>query len=119
MTTTSTTTSSPGSSTFALPILPAPTTAPPSHTTVAFQAQAAIAFAVSVGFMTVGILYLPVDTWQRGFLVLGTLFTISSCFTLAKVVRDSQEQKSFVSRIDEARREKLMAEHDPYRPPPA
>src|SRR5690349_8323933 len=70
-----------------LPILPAPTTAPPSHTTVAFQAQAAIAFALSLGFMVVGILYLPVDRWQRGFLVLGTLFTISSCFTLAKVIR--------------------------------
>lgn len=99
-----------------LPVLPAPITAPPSHTTAAFQAQAAIAFALSLGFMVVGILYLPVDRWQRGFLVLGTLFTISSCFTLAKVVRDAQEQKSFVSRIDEARRERLMAEHDPYKP---
>ena len=37
---------------------------------------------------------------------------------LAKVVRDVQEQKSFVSRIDEARREKLMAAHDPYRAQP-
>ena len=103
--------------TSSLPVLPTPVTAPPSHTTAPFQAQAAIAFALSLGFMIVGILYLPVDTWQRGFLVLGTLFTISSCFTLAKVVRDAQEQKSFVSRIDEARREKLMAEHDPYKPP--
>ena len=95
-------------------LLPTPSTAPPSHTTAAFQAQAAIAFALSAGFMVVGILYLPVDRWQRGFLVLGTLFTISSCLTLAKVVRDAQEQKSFVARLDEARREKLMAEHDPY-----
>ncbi len=99
------------------PSLPVPVTAPPSHTTAAFQAQAAAAFALSLGFLTVGILYLPVDRWQRGFLVLGVLFTVSSCFTLAKVVRDSQEQKSFVSRIDEARREKLMAGHDPYRAP--
>jgi hypothetical protein len=98
----------------AFPTLPAPITAPPSHTTAAFQAQAAAAFALSLGFLSVGILYLPVDRWQRGFLVLGVLFTVSSCFTLAKVVRDAQEQKSFVSRIDEARRERLMAAHDPY-----
>ena len=98
-----------------LPVLPAPVTAPPSHTTAAFQAQAALAFVISAGFTTVGVLYLPVDRWQRAFLVLGILFTVSSCFTLAKVVRDTQEQKSFVSRIDEARRERMMAEHDPYK----
>ena len=95
--------------------LPQAVAAPPPPTTVAFQAQAAIAFALSLGFMTVGILYLPVDRWQRGFLVLGTLFVTSSCLTLAKVVRDAQDQKSFVHRIDEARRDKLMAEHDPYK----
>ena len=45
--------------------LPQTVPAPPPPTTVAFQAQAAIAFALSLGSMTVGILYLPVDRWQR------------------------------------------------------
>lgn len=99
-----------------MPTLPQPIPAPQPRTTVAFQAQAAIAFGLSSAFVGVGILYLPVDPWQRGFLVLGMLFLVSSCFTLAKVVRDAQDSKAFVSRIDEARREKLMAEHDPYRP---
>ncbi len=98
-----------------LPTMPHVVPAPQPRTTVAFQAQAAIAFGLSSAFVGVGILYLPVDAWQRGFLVLGMLFVVSSCFTLAKVVRDAQETKAWVSRIDEARREKLMADHDPYR----
>jgi hypothetical protein len=44
----------------------------------------------------------------------GTLFLVSSSFTLAKVVRDSQETNALVSRIDQARVEKILAEHDPF-----
>ncbi len=111
------TASNPAPSASYLPAMPQVVPAPQPRTTVAFQAQAGIAFTLSFAFEGVGILYLPVDPWQRGFLVLGMLFIVSSCFTLAKVVRDAQETKAFVSRIDEARREKLMAEHDPYRAP--
>lgn len=86
-----------------------------SKTTAAFQAQAAISFGVSLVFTGVGIAYLPVDSWMRAFLGLGLLYVTTSAFTLAKVVRDSQETSSVLSRVDAARLEKLLAEHDPFR----
>ncbi|WP_328408783.1 YiaA/YiaB family inner membrane protein [Nocardia sp. NBC_00403] len=84
-------------------------------TTSAFLAQAAIAFGVSFFGTGVGICYLPLDISQRGFLAMSVLFLVSSTFTLAKVVRDQQETASVRRRIDEARMEKLIAEHDPFK----
>lgn len=85
--------------------------------TAAFSAQAALAFGISAVGLLVGILYLPLDSWQRAFLAMTALFVITSAFTLAKVVRDAQEGSTVLSRLDEARLERLLAEHDPYRAP--
>lgn len=89
-------------------------TKPP--TTNAFYAQAAISFGVAIVSVTIGLLYLPVDAWVRAFLGLGLLYTVTSAFTLAKVIRDRQEDTYLVSRVDQARLEKLLAEHDPFKP---
>jgi hypothetical protein len=84
-------------------------------TTTAFFAQAAISFGVAVVAVGVGIAYLPVGAWIRSFLGIGLLYTITSAFTLAKVVRDQQEVSAVISRVDQARLEKLLADHDPFR----
>ena len=63
----------------------------PSRNTTAFFAQAAISFGVASVAVGIGITYLPVDRWTRGFLAIGCLFLVSSAFTLAKCVRDHQE----------------------------
>jgi hypothetical protein len=86
-----------------------------SPTTAAFFAQAAISFALSGTAVLVGIIYMPVDPWVRAFLAIGVLYTISSAFTLAKCVRDRQDETSVASRVDRARVDKLLAEHDPFR----
>ncbi|MDO9496719.1 MAG: YiaA/YiaB family inner membrane protein [Nocardioides sp.] len=86
-----------------------------SKNTNAFFAQAALSFAIALMTMLFAILYLPVDPWIRAFLGLGTMFLTTSCFTLAKVVRDAQENQYVVSRIDQARVDKILAEHDPFR----
>jgi hypothetical protein len=93
------------------------TNSPSSRTTTAFAVQAAVAFAVSLIVVIIGEINLPVDAWTRAFLALGTVFLVSSTFTLAKVVRDQQDSDSVVSRIDQARIERMLAEYDPYRPP--
>ena len=87
----------------------------PSRTTAAFFLQAAVSFGISATAVGTGIAYLPVDGWVRAFLAVGTLFLISSCFTLAKCVRDQQESSTVRVRVDEARVDKLLAEHDPFR----
>lgn len=87
-----------------------------SKTTAAFFVQAGISFGVSFLGVLGGIFYLPLDPWQRLFLGMTTLFLVASSFTLAKVIRDQQEAATVRVRIDEARLEKLMAEHNPYTP---
>jgi hypothetical protein len=89
-------------------------TTPTSKTTVAFYAQAGISFGASLFAITVGIWYLPVDGWIRAFLVVSTLFLVTSTFTLAKCVRDAQETSLLASRLDQARVDKILAEHDPF-----
>lgn len=88
---------------------------PMSTNTTAFYAQAAISFAVAICAVVLGICYLPVDPWVRAFLALGSLFLVTSSFTLAKCVRDAQESSGITSRLDQARVDRILAEHDPFR----
>lgn len=83
--------------------------------TAAFYLQAAISFGVSVVSVGIAIAYLPVGAWIRAFLALGLLYVVTSTFTLAKCVRDQQESTAVISRVDQARLEKLLADHDPYK----
>lgn len=82
------------------------------RTTAAFYAQASISFGVSLMAMAIGIAYLPLGSWPRAFLALGLLFTVTSAFTLAKCVRDRLEETEVVSRVDQARLDKLLTEQD-------
>lgn len=82
--------------------------------TSAFYAQAAISFAVAGSGLLLGIAYLPVGGWIRAFLAFGVLFTVTSCFTLAKCIRDQHEANTVVHRVDEARLEKFLKDHDPF-----
>ncbi len=86
-----------------------------STNTTAFFAPAGIAFAIALCSMLFAVLYLPVDPWIRAFLGLGTLDLTTSAFTLAKCVRDAQENAGLSSRLDQARVDKILAEHDPFR----
>jgi len=85
-------------------------------TTSAFYVQAGVAFGVALLTMVFAVINLPVDPWIRAFLGLGTLFLTTSAFTLAKCVRDAQETSAVVARLDQARVDKILAEHDPFRP---
>src|SRR6266545_4131295 len=62
----------------------------------------------------IGIIYLPVGTWVRAFLGLGTMYLVTSSFVLAKCVRDAQESTGLAQRLDQARVDKILAEHDPF-----
>ena len=85
-----------------------------NKTTAAFFVQAAIAFGAALLAVDIGIAYLPVDAWVRAFLAVGTLFLVSSCFTLAKVISDAQESAAIASRVDQARVDRILADHDPF-----
>lgn len=90
-----------------------------SPTTAAFFAQSAISFGVSLLACAAGVAMLPVDGWVRAFLAVGLLYCVTSAFTLAKCIRDRQEDGYLHSRVDQARLDKLLAEHDPFTSPGA
>jgi len=77
--------------------------------TAAWRIQVWVSFAVSVGATAGACLYLDVDIWQRAFMLLGVLFTVSSTLALAKTVRDDHEADKLLNRADAARTEKLIS----------
>jgi hypothetical protein len=83
--------------------------------TAAFYGQAIASFGVSVSAMVVALVYLPAQPWVRAFLALGLLYVVTSTVVLCKVVRDRQELSEVSTRVDQARLDKLLTEHDPFK----
>ncbi|MET7360194.1 YiaA/YiaB family inner membrane protein [Streptomyces sp. NPDC005562] len=84
--------------------------------TAAYYGQAIASFAFALAATAIGIYSLDVSGWIRAFLAVSVLYLTTSAFTLAKVVRDRQEADQIVSRVDQARLEKILADHDPFKP---
>ncbi|GAA2309754.1 YiaA/YiaB family inner membrane protein [Streptomyces kunmingensis] len=84
--------------------------------TTAFYGQAIASFALALTAVSVGIYSLDASGWIRAFLAISVLYLTTSAFTLSKVIRDRQEAGQIVSRVDQARLEKILADHDPFKP---
>jgi hypothetical protein len=50
----------------------------------------------------------------KGYIGMGTIFTVASTLSVAKTTRDMHESKRIVSRVDEAKLERILTEHDPF-----
>lgn len=75
--------------------------------------QTWLSFLLAVSTMSIGILFLPVNNWTKGFMGMGLLFTVGSTLNVAKTTRDLHESKKIISRVDEAKLEKMLNEHHP------
>ncbi|HEU5084352.1 MAG TPA: YiaA/YiaB family inner membrane protein [Acidimicrobiales bacterium] len=82
----------------------------------AWVAVTKIQFAVSVLALVVGLLYLPVEPWIVAYLTMGTLLLVSSTVTLTKTMRDLHEGGRLISKVEEAKLERILAQHDPLVP---
>ncbi|MCC5946049.1 MAG: hypothetical protein JJT94_14060 [Bernardetiaceae bacterium] len=80
--------------------------------TAAFSFLAWISFAISSLGTLAGIIYLEGDLWMKGFLAMGYLFSLTSCFTVAKVVRDKHEAEKFAHKIEKAKQNKILKDYD-------
>ncbi|MCK0154521.1 hypothetical protein MWU49_12455 [Alcanivorax sp. S6407] len=69
------------------------------------------AFAISLGLMVLGIVWLPTDLWIKGYLVMGIMFVVGSTITLAKTLRDDHEARRLINRISDAKTERLLKEY--------
>ncbi|TCC33643.1 YiaA/YiaB family inner membrane protein [Kribbella sindirgiensis] len=83
--------------------------------TAAFYAQAVASFGISISAMALALAYLPAQPWVRAFLALGLLYVVTSTVVLCKVVRDRQELSAVTNRVDQARLDKLLTDHDPFK----
>lgn len=84
-----------------------------NQNTQSFYNLAWIAFILSMIGMAVGIYYMEADIAMKGFIAMSFLFCITSCFMVAKVVRDKHEGEKIVNKVEHAKTEKYLAERDP------
>ncbi|HLO85618.1 MAG TPA: YiaA/YiaB family inner membrane protein [Nostocaceae cyanobacterium] len=84
----------------------------PQKDSSAWVIQTWAAFLLSISMTTFGIFNLPADNWIKGFMSMGLAFSVGSTFTLAKTTRDLHESRRLTARIDEAKVEKLLSQHD-------
>lgn len=82
-----------------------------TQNTKSFYAMAWIAFAISFVGMGIGLASLEADTATKGFIGMSYLFSVVSCFTVAKVVRDKHEESKFINKVESAKTEKFLNEH--------
>lgn len=80
--------------------------------TSAFYFMAWAAFAISTVGMLLGIYHIPAPIWVKGYLGLGYMFTVTSCLTLAKTLRDKHEADLLINRVRDAKTEKLLSDFE-------
>jgi hypothetical protein len=69
-----------------------------------------VSFASAAFMVAVGVFYLPIDLWMKGYLTMGIIMMIQCCVTLTKTVRDMHESGKMVNRIEDAKAERLLME---------
>ena len=65
-------------------------------------------FIGSAAMVGLGILFLPVDIWMKGYFAMGVVMLVQSCITATKTVRDVHEARRMVNRIEDAKTERLL-----------
>ena len=67
-----------------------------------------VSFSASAFMVAIGVYYLPIDLWMKGYLSMGVVMLIQSCVTLTKTVRDMHESSRLVNRIEDAKAERIL-----------
>jgi hypothetical protein len=67
-----------------------------------------IGFGTSPLMTGVGIAFLPIEIWMRGYLAIGVLMVVQSSITLAKTQRDTAENARLVNPVETTRTEKML-----------
>jgi hypothetical protein len=76
---------------------------------VAFNyANLVIALALTIG----GVLFLPLDIWIKGYLLMGIAMLLSSSISVTKTIRDVQESGRLLTKIEDAKTEQLLMRMD-------
>lgn len=82
-----------------------------SANTNSYYIMAWTSFIIAFAGGLTGVWLLEGTMATKGFLAITFIFMISSCFTLAKVIRDRHEENQIVNRVEKAKTEKLLNEY--------
>jgi len=63
--------------------------------------------------ITAGIIYMEGDIATKGFLLMSYLFSVTACFTVAKVIRDKHESEKFINKVEKSKTERFLTENLP------
>src|SRR5947207_14485554 len=69
-----------------------------------------VSFSASAFMVAVGVFFLPLDLWIKGYLAMGIVMLVQSCVPLTKTIRDMHEGGKLVNRIEDAKAERLLME---------
>ena len=72
-----------------------------------------MSFILSVLALGLGIYFMPTELWVKGYMAMGSLFTIGSSITLSKTLRDEHESRKLINKISEAKTERILKTYDP------
>ncbi|GLH82265.1 hypothetical protein SSBR45G_71740 [Bradyrhizobium sp. SSBR45G] len=67
-------------------------------------------FGASAFLVALGVFFMPIDLWMKGYLTMGIVMLVQTCVTLTKTLRDRHESSKLVNRIEDARAERLLME---------
>ena len=80
----------------------------PAQHSGAWVTFAYASFLGAAAMVALGIVFLPVDFWTKGYLAMGVVMLVQSCVTVTKTLRDVHEGRRMVNRIEDARTERLL-----------
>ena len=67
-----------------------------------------VSFVAALTMVVGGIVLMPLDLAMKGYLAMGVVMLIQSCITLTKTIRDNDEAGKLVSRLEDAKTERLL-----------
>ena len=67
-----------------------------------------VSFSASNFMVAIGVYFLPLDLWIKGYFAMGIVMLVQSCVTLTKTVRDMHESGKLVNRIEDAKAERIL-----------
>ena len=76
----------------------------------AFVTFSYVSFSASAFLVALGVFFMPIDLWMKGYLTMGIVMLVQTCVTLTKTLRDRHESSKLVNRIEDTRAERLLME---------
>lgn len=67
-----------------------------------------VSFVAALAMVVGGIVLMPLDLAMKGYLAMGIVMLIQCCITLTKTIRDNDEAGKLVSRLEDAKTERLL-----------